>query len=47
MEKNKYSPKRERAFNRLREDTTPGISGGRTLCSNYWIVKKGHRYKAF
>ena len=37
--KNNYSPKRERAFNRLREDTALGTSGDRTLCSNYWTVK--------
>ena len=33
----KYSPKRELAFNRLKEDT--GISGDRTLCPNCWAVR--------
>ena len=37
--KNNLSPKRERDFNRLREDTALGTSGDRTLCSNYWTVK--------
>ena len=35
----KYSPKRERAFNRLREETTPGNSGYRTLCPTRWTVR--------
>ena len=34
----KYSLKRERAFSRLREDTKPGNSGNRTLCSNRWVI---------
>ena len=33
----KYSLKKERAFNRLREDTTPENSGNRTLYSNRWV----------
>ena len=37
--KNKHSPKSEGAFNRFREDTVPGKSGDRTLCSNYWTIK--------
>ena len=28
----RYSPKRERAFNRLREETAPGNCSYRTLC---------------
>ena len=24
----------------MREDTTPGISGDRTLCSNRWVIRK-------
>ena len=39
MEKKNLSPKKERDFNRLREDTALGTSGDRTLCSNYWTVK--------
>ena len=35
----KYSPKRERAFNRLREETAPGNSGYRTLCPTCWTVR--------
>ena len=35
----KYSPKRERAFNRLREEAAPGNSGYRTLCPTRWIVR--------
>ena len=36
----KYSLKREVAFNRLREDTAPGNSGDRILCSNRWAVRR-------
>ena len=35
----KYSLKRQEASNRLREDTTPGNSGDRALCSNRWTVR--------
>ena len=35
----KYSLKKEGASNRLREDTAPGNSGGRALCSNRWSVR--------
>ena len=35
----KYSPKRERAFNRLREETAPGNSVYRTLCPTCWTVR--------
>ena len=35
----KYSLKREGTFNRLTEDTTPGNSGNRTLCSNRWVIR--------
>ena len=35
----KYSPKRERALNRLREETAPGNSGYRTLCPTRWTVR--------
>ena len=35
----KYSPKRERAFNRLRKETAPGSSGYRTLCPTRWTVR--------
>ena len=35
----KYSPKRERAFNRLRKETTPGSSGYRTLSPTCWTVR--------
>ena len=31
--------KKGRKFNRLREDTTPGNSGNRTLCSNRWVIR--------
>ena len=34
----KYSLKRQEASNRLREDTGPGSSGDRALCSNRWTV---------
>ena len=34
----KYSPKRERAFNRLRKETAPGNSGYRTLCPTGWNI---------
>ena len=35
----KYSPKRERAFNRLRGETAPGNSDYRTLCPTRWTVR--------
>ena len=35
----KYSLKREGAFYRLREDTTPGNSNNRTWCSNRWVIR--------
>ena len=35
----KYSPKREEAFNKLREETAPGNSGYRTLCPIRWTVR--------
>ena len=35
----KYSPKRERAFNRLREETAPGNSGYRTLYATRWNIR--------
>ena len=35
----KYSPKRERAFNRLRKEAAPGSSGYRTLCPTPWAVR--------
>ena len=35
----KYSPKRERAFNRLREETPPGNSGYATLYPTRWTVR--------
>ena len=35
----KYSLKSEGVFERLREDTVPGNSGDRTLCSNRWAVR--------
>ena len=35
----KYSLKREVASNRLRQDTAPGNSNDRPLCSNCWTVK--------
>ena len=30
----------EGAFNRLREDTTPGNSGNRTLSSIRWLIRE-------
>ena len=35
----KYSLNRERASNRLREDTAPGSYGERVLCSIRWTVR--------
>ena len=35
----KYSPKRERAFNRFREETPPGNSGYATLYPTRWTVR--------
>ena len=35
----KYSLKMQEASNRLREDTVPGNSGDRALCSNRWMVR--------
>ena len=35
----KCSSKRERAFNRLREETVPRNSGYRTLCPTRWTVR--------
>ena len=39
IEKIKYCLKKEGASNRMREDTAPGNSGDRALCSNRWTVK--------
>ena len=36
----KYSLKKERVSNRLREDAESGNSGGRALCSNRWTVRE-------
>ena len=35
----KYSPKREGAFNRLKEETPPGKFGCQTLCPTGWTVR--------
>ena len=35
----KYSPKRERAFKRLRKKTAPENSGYRILCLTRWTVR--------
>ena len=37
--KKSNSLKREGPSNRLREDTGPGNSGDRVLCSNHWTVR--------
>ena len=39
MEQKLNTIKKEGAFNRLRERTTPGNSGNRTLSSDRWVIK--------